>query len=467
MSESQSLLPMTLQVPWDPRFELGMGYDYMTQLPLVPAVAAPPRAYSPVASSHFEYKYVTSQEDLDELIAASAEGSASIEGIEVKASLSFTKSVRFSETSETLVFSWYSDCTHFDRIESPALDDTALKLIESAPKEFRLRYGDYFVSGGLQRAEFHAVYQMSALKRENLISFKASAAVSSPDVFSASGSAAFTQAATDNHISISATVYQSASKSAPSMGSNPSLSAAQVLEMFTQFQTDHQDSWAVAELTHYSALTSSLSRVVPVPPDFAVDRALLLGARIAYRGLLEAGLLPRDAAASLKSRQTKLEAKVAATLYWEDSSALTTDRIAAETLAHDAREATEFLHRVHILAGGDGGCSNVTGRRGGEAGIGTHGDGTGVPEYIHVDQDTFNLEGDYEFATHITRSADKVYAGCTILYLQARNNWPEDTGGTLNRFWGGVGADRVHVGCESDLTRGLSWSFTVRYVESE
>lgn len=467
MPENQSVLPMTLQVPWDHRFELGMGYDYMTQVPLIPVVPAPEPSHSPVSASHFEYKYVTSQEDLNELIAASAEGSGSIQGIEVKASLAFTKSVRFSETSETLVFSWYSNCTHFDRIKSPALDENMLRMSESDPDEFRLRYGDYFVSGGLQRAEFHAVYQMSALKKENLLSFKASAAVSSPDVFSTSGSAAFTKAATDNHVSISATVYQTASKSSPSMGSTPSLTPAQVLEMFNQFQTDHQDSWSVAELTHYSALTANLSRAVPVPPSFAVDRALLLGARIAYRGLLDAGLLPRDAAASLKSRQTALEAKVNASLYWDNPGALATDRAAAEALAHDAREATEFLHRVHILGGSDGGRSNVTGRRGGGAGIGTHGDQTSVPAGIKVSEDTFRLEGEWEFATQITRFADKRYPGCTIIYLHAQNNWPADTGGSLNRVAGGVGFDHVHFGCESDLTRGLSWSFTVKYVESE
>ena len=469
MPETQSVLPMTLQVPWDPRFELGMGYDYMGQNPLIPVVPATDVSHSPVSDSYIDYKFVTSQDDLNELIKASAEGSGSIEGIQVKASLGFTKSVRFSETSMTLVFSWYSDCTHFDRIKAPALDASAVELSRSSPDSFRLRYGDYFVSGGLQRAEFHAVYQMSAVKESDLLSFKASAAVSSPDVFSASGSAEFTKAATDSHVSISVTVYQSASKSSPSMGSTPGLTPAQVLEMFEQFQTDHQDSWAVAELAHYSALTPNLSREVPVPPSFFVDRALLLGARIAYRGLLEAGLLPRDAAVSLKSRETALDAKVNAEgpLYWKNPGTLADDRIAAEALAKDAREATEFLHRVHILGGGDGGYSYIVGRQGGEAGIGSHGDQTGVPADIKISVDTFDLKGDWEFATQITRHADKSYPGCTIIYLQARNNWPEDTGGTLNNFSGGIGGDRVNFGCTSDLTRGLSWSFTVKYVESE
>lgn len=467
MSENRTVLPMTLLVPWDPRFELGVGYDYMTQTPLIPVVPTPEPVHSPVAASHLEYKYVTDQADLNQLIAASVEGAGSLQGIEVKASLAFTKSVRFSETSQTLVFSWYSDCTHFDRIKAPALDESAMRMSETDPDDFRLRYGDYFVSGGLQRAEFHAVYQMSALKKEDLLSFKASAAVSKPDLFSAEGSAAFAKAASENHVSISATVYQSASKSSPSMGSTPGLTPVQVLEMFKQFQTDHQDSWAVAELTHYSALTSHLSRAVPVPPNFAVDRALLLGARVAYRGLLDAGLIPRDAAASLRSRQAALDAKVNASLYWDDPGALTADREAAEALAHDVREATEFLHRVHVLAGSDGGRSNVIGRRGGEAGIGVHGDQTSVPAGIKVSVDTFSLTGDWEFGTQITRFADRKYAGCTIVYLQAHNNWPADTGGSLQRFSGGIGSDHVHFGCESDLTRGLSWSFTVKYVESE
>ena len=40
MPETQSVLPMTLQVPWDPRFELGMGDQYMGQAPLIPVVPA-------------------------------------------------------------------------------------------------------------------------------------------------------------------------------------------------------------------------------------------------------------------------------------------------------------------------------------------------------------------------------------------------------------------------------------------
>ena len=153
--------------------------------------------------------------------------------------------------------------THFDRIKTPTLDVNALELSSSDPNGFRLHYGDYFVSGGLQRSEFHAVYQMTASKREDLLKFKAAASASSEGVFSADGSVGFTQAATANHVSISATVYHSASKSSPSLGSTPNLTPADVLKMFNQFQADRQDSWVVAELTHYSALAPKLSRVVP------------------------------------------------------------------------------------------------------------------------------------------------------------------------------------------------------------
>ena len=154
-------------------------------------------------------------------------------------------------------------------------------------------------------------------------------------------------------------------------------------------------------------------------------------------------------------------------LYWNNPGALAKDRKDAEALANDVREATEFLHRVHIVGGSDGGSSNVVGRRGGEAGIGSHGDQTSVPAGIKVSVDTFDLTGDWEFATQITRRADKRYPGCTIIYLDARNNWPEDTGGTLPTALRALGSDNVHFGCTSELTRGLSWSFTVKDIESE
>ncbi|MEU1973473.1 hypothetical protein ABZ477_17595 [Microbacterium sp. NPDC019599] len=468
-NSTESLVPMILYVPWKQGFELGMGYDYMTQASMGAVIPATEVDRPTAATSKIDYKYVTSQDDFDQLIQASLEGSGDLEGVTVKASLDFTKSVRFSETSETLVFSWYSDSTHFDRIKTPTLDTDAIALAGSDPEKFRLDYGDYFISGGLQRAEFHAVYQMSAVKRDDLLKFKASLSASTPDVFSTNGSTAFSQAATSNHVSISATVYSNSSTAAPSMGSTTGLTPAQVLQMFTDFQTHHQDGWAVAELTHFNKLVKSFEHKVPVPPSFAVDRALLVGAMVAYHGLLAEGLLPRDAAASLKLRQTALDAKVQAegALYWDHPDSLAADSAAAQELAADARRATEFLHRVRILGAGDGGKSNLTGPHGGEAGIGTHGDQTAIPADVEVSTDAFDLKGDWEFAHEITRHADKSYPGCTIIYIQARNNWGADTGGTLNGFSGGIGQSAVHVGCTSVADRGLSWSFVVKYVESE
>ncbi|TDN91599.1 hypothetical protein [Microbacterium sp. BK668] len=463
------LLPMVLQVPWEARFELGMGYDYMAQAALTTVVPATDVDHPTAASSKVDSAYVTSQDELNQLIQASLEGAGNADGVQVKASLDFTKSVRFSETSETLVFSWYSDLTHFDRIKAPALSAEAIALAKSAPEEFRLRYGDYYISGGLQRAEFHAVYQMTALKKDDLVSFKASMSAAVPDVFSVDGSAAFTKAATSNRVSISAKVYNNSSTSAPSLGSNANLTPAQVLQMFNDFQTHHQDGWAVAELTHFSTLAPGLPRVLPVPRSFPADRALLVGARIAYRGLLGEGLLPRDAAASLHARAAELDAKVdgMGALYWDHPDQLAADRAEAQTLAADARQATEFLHRVQILGAGDGGRSNLVGREGGEAGIGTHGDHTSVPADVAVNVDEFDLKGEWEFAHAITRHADKSYPNCTIVYIRAINNWRHsDTGGTLNGFSGGIGRDAVHLGCTADADRGLSWSFVVKYVES-
>jgi hypothetical protein len=469
--ENQCLLPMMLQVPWTPAMELGMGYDYMRQalLPKVVSVDNHNVYRSGVSQSCLEYKYVTSQEQFNQLVEASAEGSGSVEGIQVKASLAFTQSVKFSETSETLVLSWYSDSTHFDRIKNPALDANALAESKSDPGDFRLKRGDYFISGGLQRAEFHAVYNMSAQKKEDLQSFKTAVAASAPDVFSASGSVAFTQAAAASHVAITATVHQSASKSSIGMGKTAGLTPDKVIEMFTKFQTDHKDSWAVAELTHFSELTPSLSPLAPAPRSFQIDRALLLCAQTSYHGLLGMGLLTRDAHESLMNRATALDTKVKTEgpLYWTHPATLADDRKEAEELAKDVRVAVEFLHRVKILAGGDGGCSNVVGRIGGEAGIGTHGDQTSIPDGVKVMVDTFDLTGSWE-SGRITRSADKLYTGCTIIYLKANNNWGgDDTGGALTDFSGGVGCNKVRFGCIADFDRGLSWSFTIKYVEIE
>jgi hypothetical protein len=468
MSDQSAVLPLTLQVPWSTQMELGMGYDYLGQALLTPAVSATDVNRSSVSEDRLEYKYVTSQEDLNQMIEASAQGSGSIEGVQVKASLEFSKSVHFSETCETLVVSWYSDSARFDRFKAPKLEASALALSKSKPDDFRLRYGDYFISGGLQRAEFHAVYQMSANKKEDLLKFKASAGASAKDLFSAEGSASFTQQAKANGVDISATIYQTASKSV-AQKITPSLTPAQVLNMFTAFRVNHQDSWAVAELTHYSALVPNLSRAVPVPPAFFVDRALLLAARMTYQGILDTpAMLPREAAESLQRRRTALDTNVKASgaLYWQRPNDLTTDREAAEKLAADVRGAAEFLHRVRILGGSGGGYSNIQPREGGEAGIGTHGDQTRVPEGVNVKEDTFAVADEWK-SGNLTKHAEKQYPGCTIIYFKVQNNWPKDEGGTFSTTGaGGIGTSTVYFGFTADFSRGLSWSCTVKYIES-
>jgi len=462
------VLPMTMQVPWDPQFQLGFGYNYLEEASVGAVIPATDVNRPGTATSKIEYQYVSSQEDLNRLVAASVGASGTVEGVKVKTDLEFTKSVRFSETSETFIFSWYSDCTNFDRIKSPALDGDAVALSRSDPHSFRLNYGDYFVSGGLQRSEFHAVYQMSALKKQDLVSFKASVEASLPEVLTAKGSTEFMQAASKNRVTISATVFHTAAGSTLGLGNSASMTPDQVVAMFNDFRQTHRDSWAVAELTHYSKIAPHLVREIPVPPSFAVDRALLRAAQIAYRGILDGGALPRDLAKSLRTRRNALDSTVSAraALYWDDPAALAEDRAEAEALANDARAAADFLRRIRVLAGKDGGYANIVGRRGGEAGLGTHGDQTVVPDGVQLREDSFDLRGDFELAASITRSQDKSYPGM-IVYIKARNNWPEATGGKLNSFTGGIGQSNLHIGCTADLSRGLSWTIFVKYVETE
>lgn len=468
VGSSQALLPSRLYVPWTTKINMGDSFNYLENSFSSSALGSIEEV---PASGHQDstfFKFVTNEEELSQLITASVEGSGNVEDVEVKASLAFTHSVSFSETSISLIFTWVSDLVGFDKLKSPKLSAEALELSKSNPDGFRIRYGDYFVSGGLQRVEFHAVYQLSGQTRAELMDLKASTEVSSPDLFSAKGTAEFSQKASSKRVSISATVYKSANVSDNSVGTSPNLTPAQVLAMFDDFRKNLKPSRAVAELTHYNDIAPGIDRAVSVPPDFFSDRARFLAAKSAYDSLLNGLLLPSQLAKTLKTRQLALSTKWKAmgSLYWKNPQQLADDRKDAETLAVDARTATNFLRSVQVLGATDGGRSNLIGRSGGEAGIGMHGDLTKVPADVELRTDSFDLKGDW-VSGHLTKSVDKNYPGCTIVYIKAHNNWPQDQGGELNGFSGGIGLDHVHLGCTADFDRGLSWSFVVKYVESE
>lgn len=474
----QAELPMTLLVPFklEAGMELGKGYSYLEQKVGASAVSAPNSAPNNVtrsrsASGQLEIVYVTSVDDQNQLIAASVQGSGTVEGVKVKASLDFTKSIKYSETSETLVLTWYGDSAQFDKITSPALIQTALDLYTSDPEQFRRTYGEYFISGGWERAEFHAVYNLSATKAEDLTDFKASAEASVDGLFSTEGSSKFTQAAATHHISISVTLYHSATKTSDGKSKiSADLTPAQVVEIFNEFKQNHVDGYKVAELTHYSSLApTKISRLMHVPTSFFSDRARLLYAQNSYQGILHSGLVPKDLWESLNRRAvTEFDPTVSSTgtQYWGNPKQLTNDANTAEQLAKEARFDTDFVKHVKTLGNGDGGYSNVV--RGGfqEVGIGTHGDKTIVPGGVIVHEEKFDLQQSYDGQERITLTSAKSYPGSIIIYLSVNDNWGGDnTGGSITGFTGGIGSDRVTFECKSDARRGLSWSFTVKYIE--
>lgn len=460
----RSTLDQKIYVPWQENFELGFGYDFLSRKPLVSALDPVVAATGSATARTMNIRYVKSQQDFEREVSGSVSASTTaVEGVKMEVSTDFLSKVQYSSSQETLLISWYGANPSFDRVTGPKLTARAAAAL-SDPDRFRLDYGDYFFSGGLRHAEFHAMYVISASNSESLQKFHAAIAASGQDLFDAQASAAFSQKASSMGVSIS--VYTSHT---PASGNPPatighdvqgSMTPSAVGQYFEWFKANTAPGYVVAELTHYSALDDRLSRSVGIPPAALETLSDLDLAIVSARRTLNT--LPALQRAQLEPELSRIAvgADAERDQLWTDPHVLDDGLDAVRSLSERMRTYTEFFRRLQELAGGE--RHVVPG--GGEAGIGANGDTTTVPADLTVHTVSLPVRATWEVG-NITRHCEWSAPQARIIHVKVSSPDPSSTRGECSNLRGGVGADNIRVGFTAFYDRGLNWNVEVKYVE--
>lgn len=462
-----TVLEERIYMPWQSEYNLGDGYDYLTGKPMSSVLKGVDTTAAPAGSRTMYIRYVRSQSDFEREVKGSIEASGNVEGVTMNVSASFLSKVQYSSTQETLLISWYGDEASFDRIKGPALSKVAAAQLEKDPERFRLTYGEYYLSGGVRHAEFHAMYVLTAQNSSDLATFHASVGASSQDLFSATGSTDFTQKASASSVGITVFVEHTPAKN----GAVPktldgkdvqgSLTPAAVGNLFEWFKVNAAEGYVVAELTHLAVLDQRLSRVVQVPPSTLVTLSDF-GTTLGNCERLHTSLPPRFAREFDKElNSARIVSASEREQLWQDPHAL--DDSLANVNRLEARMAAivDFFASVSRLSGGN---SALAGKDGGALGIGERGDTTKVPDGVEVKVVNLTARGEWE-SGKITRRCEWKQPGTRIVHVRISSGWPRAERGRCVSVSGGVGTDNLTAGFEADFDRGLSWTVEIQYVE--
>ncbi|MCH6231494.1 hypothetical protein MK786_12150 [Microbacterium sp. CFH 31415] len=461
-------LDQRLFMPWQKGFKLGGGYDFLAGKPMQSALSAVDSSPSTLSGRKLYVRYVRSQEDFEREVKGSLKASGEADGVQMSASVSFLSNAKYSSTQETLLISWYSDQDDFDEVKNPALSTAASQLLAGGIDTFRAQYGDYFISGGLRHAEFHAMYVLSAHDSSSLVKVEAAVQAKGGDIFSVDGSAAFTQTAATSGVSImvfaehtSAKESATAPKTLRGKDVQSSLTPTAVGELFEWFKQNAAGGYVVAELTHLSVLVPTFPREIKVPPTTLVNLSDLTTTLANCRRLHTS--LPAHYRAQFDKELNGIEALAGSERQklWRNPGALTGPLDSAEKLEAKMQAIVDFFDNVAHLRGH---TNQLTGRDGGAIGIGEHGDTTKVPEGVEVHTTTLSARGT-AVSGNITRSCEWSQPNLRIVHASVSSGWPRDQRGTCKHVNGDVGTGYLAAGFEADFDRGMSWSVEIKYVD--
>ncbi|HEX8645489.1 MAG TPA: hypothetical protein VF715_01220 [Thermoleophilaceae bacterium] len=254
------------RLPWGDGFDFRKGIDAVTGSLMPSAIEPATPVERTVKNSAEAFRFIQSESELDTEVETSASGKYNIGGVALSASAQYLQKIKYSELSMTLIASYKSEFEGYDELQSPQLTAQAKGLIGDHAK-FRKQYGDYFVHGGKRGSNFYAVYVLQSTTTKSMQEFKATVGASTPDVFSAEGSARFMKAASDHNVKISVDVYMNGYTGKSPGGPWTPDKVIEALEWFKQHETgDHVQ----AELAHYSSLDPSYPRTVDIEPEIFV-----------------------------------------------------------------------------------------------------------------------------------------------------------------------------------------------------
>lgn len=447
-------LPETTEIPWSHFFTFGAGYDIVSgEVHTNSAITFVAPSEPSVFNEHTQFLYISSEEDFRREIGASIKGSGVVEGVNLEASASYLNKVQFSETSKTLIARYYGEYQDYSRISDRILSAQAART-GSDPEEFRTLYGDYFVNGVRHGFYFWAVFVIKASSVDSLNKFTASVGASAPDVFSASASASFEQAAKNSNVSITVDIIMSdhgAAPGEPTGDPSGNFTPASVVEALKWFKTAKKGTPIAAELVHYSSLIKDFPAFVPIGSKFFEQRAdlerdlMLLTNKFQGLSVYESGKLQASYdRLTGKIDRERLEFYSRPELIME----LISDVQQLSTEIDDLRQRLSIVRALRALQmGGDLETSTIAYSS------------VDIMPAIHVVKDTIVCSHEYAFGdTYTTITQNWNHPGRLLVGIQATPITDTDEG-TATVPFSSMLTSSASVSVTSGFARGFSWTF--------
>lgn len=479
----QATLPTTGRIPWLSQFAIGSGITAFTgslASSAYGAVADPTGAGG--YTSETEVISIESSEDVEQRLNADVSGSFNVYGVDVSGSASFLKDIKTSSKSSSFIVNYksYRDVNVTDA-SLFKLTQGADALVQNASwSSFRKGYGDYYVSGYREEAEFVAVYTLTTQTSDDLLKVKAELSASRDDVFSASGSAAFKSTCAKNNATISVTLYERGTGAPGGTTVTGLQDPSIVVQAFSSFVANMSFQRTAALLTHHSNIIPALPKTVPGDPTVIADIANLFSTILYCNGMADDLPQAAQAAARLKLGNTLQSAVISgATLYDNDArrQALWQDITAWQAVIAVVLNYQIFSRKVALIwaaelpvvnALKDPGATYPNNNGTAPSGPTTWGltgsQLTGVVINAQT-QWTGHVPSAVPGWAQATLNFDM--SGHTIVGFTITPSWTDGTDGYWCLNSGGVGSETANFAFRSQYDRGLDFSVTVYTVKSE
>ncbi|WP_339897926.1 hypothetical protein [uncultured Gilvimarinus sp.] len=322
-------------LPWSDGFSIGTGINAVTgELMAGVAIEKSNPTKSETKEARSRFQWIESESDLDQEIDVSANGRYNMDGVNLSASASYLNEVKFSDTSVTLIAHYESTYTGYDESDQYELNADAKAQVGN-PKNFRERYGDYFVAGSRRGSRFTVVYRCETHSAERLDKFKATVGADA-EVFDAKGSTAFKRAAKSNDVNITITVDAVGFKgNLPATPQDPE----EILKLLQLFIEQEEGVPVRAKLYHYSRLCASIPTIVAISPTAFVALRQLY--QMHFRIDSSFNSLPSNYQQQYESTITSFRDKLSA-----NSNLLATDRSVRSDLTGEAHDLYISLRAV-------------------------------------------------------------------------------------------------------------------------
>lgn len=456
-------------LPWADDFQLGIGINAVSGGKHASALKpfTPRPATTRRTSEH--YRLVQNEHDMSQELELSASGKYNIEGVNLSASASYLSKITFSELYISLVAQYESVFDQYDEAERYELTDEARNLLMRDPKQFRLSFGDYFVSGVRRFSRFTAVYRCKSSSAESMQEFKARLGAEAPQVFSAEGSTRFMSLAKQHNIELEIQIDKYGFSGDSPYG--PPWTVEKILQELDWCKRNQASSAFQAKLSHYSMIEPRYTQSIDIAPSIFVELRQLYLAVWDVRTRYES--CPPAYKDALETEYTSLMEGVTA-----NKTQLATN---AERRQEYQRLAAALLTRLGEIFDRRDFYIKVLRSLGTEPALGQEiVEGTGVQTWLYGFKD-YGKSAAVSIATSEMHYAESWHIGWRehtfefgpsdknlIVGWQVISNWNDGTNGS---FWKdtsriiGTGYGAVHV--KSRYDRGCDWTVRIFYVPSK